>query len=425
MLNNPSPITGNQLIALRKISITIARRLAITNQRLAGVQPPATANGILELFRDLNCVQIDPIRAVERTQYLVPWSRLGHYDHTDLNSLLWEERRLFEYWAHAASIVLTEDFPIFWRHMRDWASGDKPWAERARSWMVENDGMRSYILSELEKRGPLPSREIQDNTHRKWKSSGWTDGRNVNHMLNYLWEQGHILVSHRKGLTKFWDLRERVLPDWTPREDIDWPEAVYRAAQKSIRSLGIASPNHIERHFTRGNYPGLKSVLDRLERDGRIVQIDLTDSNGSIPGSWYIHLDDLPLLDRLEAGEWQPRTTLLSPFDNLICDRERTEQLFDYRFRIEIYVPKAKREYGYYVLPILHGDRLIGRIDPKMDRKASRLDINAVYAESDAPMTVKVAQSIDESIQSLAAFLGARETTYASHVPAGWRKILR
>ena len=132
----------------------------------------------------------------------------------------------------------------------------------------------------------------------------------------------------------------------------------------------------------------------------------------------------MPLLDRLEADEWQPRTTLLSPFDNLICDRERTEQLFSFRFRIEIYVPKAKREYGYYVLPILHGDRLIGRIDPKMDRKASRLDINAVYAESGAPMTVEVARSVNDSVQSLAEFLGAREITYASRVPVGWRKIL-
>ena len=187
----------------------------------------------------------------------------------------------------------------------------------------------------------------------------------------------------------------------------------------------MARPAHIEKHFTRNRYPDLATVLDELEADGRICRLQIKDEEKIWPGKWYVHNDDLALLDRLESGAWEPRTTLLSPFDNLICDRDRTQELFDFHFRIEIYVPKAKRQYGYYVLPILHGDRLIGRIDPKMDRKKKRLDINAVYAEPDAPMTAGTGRAIAGVIEELASFAGAKEIAYVEPAPAGWRQALQ
>ena len=410
---------------LLTVDPTTARRLAISRQRLAGPRPPADEQGIMELFQELRCVQIDPIRAVERTQYLVLWSRLGAYDQAALDSPLWKERRILEYWAHAASIVLTEDFPIYWRHMRDWATGDRPWSKRARAWMVENQAMRDHILEELGRNGPMTPKEFRDDSSSSWHSSGWTNGGTVRQMLSCLWEQGEILVSGRKSNTKIWDLRERVLPDWTPREDLDWPEVVYRSAEKSIRALGIGRPAHIERHFTRGNYPELQQALDRLEADGRIMQAAVVEDGQEWPGPWYIHVEDLPLLEQLQAGHWQPRTTLLSPFDNLICDRDRTQELFDFHFRIEIYLPAAKRQYGYYVLPILDGDRLIGRIDPKMDRKAKRLNVHNVYAEPGASMTAKTGRVVAQAIEELATFLGAEEIVFGENVPAWWRGAVR
>jgi uncharacterized protein YcaQ len=154
------------------------------------------------------------------------------------------------------------------------------------------------------------------------------------------------------------------------------------------------------------------------------VQIDAEGKQWN--GPWYVHADDLPLLESLSGGDaaWQPRTTLLSPFDNLIADRARTETLFNFDFRIEIYVPKEQRKYGYYVLPILHGDRLIGRIDPLMDRKAKRLNINAVFAEPDAPMDDETALAISASIGELAAFLDAKDIAYTERIPDGWRHVL-
>ena len=404
---------------------TILRRLAITRQRLAGPRLPADSQGINELFQNLRCIQIDPIRAVERTHYLVPFSRLGPYDPAAFDELLWQRRTIFEYWAHAASIVMTEDFPIFWRRMRDWATGDRAWHKRARAWIAENRAMRDHILEELENNGPMAPKDFKDVTETTWQSGGWTNGSTVRQMLDYMWQKGEIMVSGRKSNQKIWDLRDRVLPDWTPRDDLEWPEAVYRSAEKSIRALGAGRPDHIKNHFTRGGYPELHDALERLEADGRIVQVAVAGEGKKWSGPWYVHVDDLPLLDQLKNGQWQPPTTLLSPFDNLICDRDRTEELFDFHFRIEIYVPAAKRQYGYYVLPILHGDRLIGRIDPMMDRKKKQLNVFNVYAEPDAPMTAATGRAVAGAIDQLATFLGAQEIVYGDNVPSGWKKALK
>jgi hypothetical protein len=408
----------------RTISLTDARRLAVTKQRLAGPRLPNDKDGIMEAVRSIGCLQLDPISAVARNHMLVLWSRLGNYDPKDLDTLMWNERKLFEYWAHAASIVLTEEFPLYERVMRRKPAEDSGWGERERRWMEENKDFRDYILHELRARGPLQSKDIQDGTRSGWSSTGWTGGRNVSRMLDFLWVRGEIFVSARKGGQRLWDLAERVLPDWTPHQELSAHEATYIAAQKSLRMLGVGTAKHITYNYTRYRYPHLKEVLAQLQGEGNIETVEVVDNGKVLGGTWYIHRDDLPVLAQIEAGDWQPRTALLSPFDNLIADRNRTEALFGYKFRIEIYVPKHLRQYGYYVLSILHGDRIIGRIDPLMDRKARRLTINAVHAEPNAPMTPEVAQAVAASISELAAFLNAKEVVYGVQVPEGWRDAL-
>jgi uncharacterized protein YcaQ len=380
---------------------------------------------LLDVVRDLGCLQLDPTSAVARTHLLVLWSRVGLYDQAHLDMLMWDERALFEYWAHAASLVLTEDYPVHAYRMRRHGNWGTPGSERITGWIEANAALRDHILDELRARGPLPARSFEDKSVAAWRSSGWTEGRNVGRMLDFLWAQGRVLVAGRVGGQRLWDLAEHVLPDWTPRAEWTEPEVVRFAAQKALQALGVARPAEIEQHYTRDHYPGLAAALADLEAEGVIVPARIVDGDRPWPGPAYVHRDDLPLLDRLAAGEWEPRTTLLSPFDNLICDRARTERLWNFRFRIEIYVPKDKREYGYYVLPILHGDRLIGRIDPLMDRKHHRLLINAVYAEPDAPMDDETAQAIAAAIQRLATFLGATDIVYPATVPAGWEAVLR
>jgi uncharacterized protein len=407
------------------IAPQLARRLAIVRQRLAGPQPTADPAGVLGLVRELGCLQLDPISVVARSDRLVLFSRLGAYDPEALETLLWKDRALFEYWAHAASIVLTEDFPIHRAMMQSYLHGKGSWPRRVREWMAENAPLERHVLEELERNGPLPARRFEDRSAKSWESTGWNTGRNIGRMLDFLWIQGRILVAGRSGQNKLWDLAERCLPQWTPREDLGERERVRRAAQKSLRALGVARVRQIQQHYVRGRYPGLESVLQELVAEGLVVPAEIRGPDGPWPGPWYLHAEDLPLVEALERGEWDGRTTLLSPFDNLLCDRSRTEQLFGFEFRLEIYVPKAKRRYGYYVLPILHGDRLIGRIDAAMDRRASRLDVHAVHAEPGAPATKGPAEAVAGAVEALGSWLGAREIAYGRILgPPAWKRAL-
>jgi len=350
----------------------------------------------------------------------VLWSRLGPYDLAVLENLLWRERRLFEYWAHAASIVPTSDYEIHEATlMRRWPSGDVNWGTRIRDWMRANDRLRRSILRELRTRGPLPTRELPGPAKVPWGSTGWTDGQSTTRMLEFLWAQGRVLVGGRKGSARLWDIPERCLPPGVlgqPRLRVR--DAVRAAAERSLRGLGIARVRDIREHFVRGRYPGLPAVLAGLQRAGRIVPATVDAES-----DWWIHADDLPLLERLEAGEWEPRTTLLSPFDNLIADRARTERFFGFRFRLEIYVPKADREHGYFVMPVVHGDRLVGRLDPAFDRKTRRLVVHAVHAEPDAP--TDAGPALAEAVGELARFLDADDVVFPRDVPAVWRRTLR
>jgi uncharacterized protein YcaQ len=407
----------------RTITTETARRLAVSRQRLAGPRTAPDAEGIREVVRDLGCLQLDPTSIVDRSHRLVLWSRLGPYDPGHLDALQWERKELFEYWAHAASLVLTEDFPIHPHLMRIY--GTKARHERLRTWIAENDQLRRYILKRLREAGPLRTRALEDVSDVKWASGGWNDNRNVDRMLDYLLTKGRIMVTGRPGGQKLWDLAGRWLPDWTPRERLSEVEVTRRSAERSLRALGVATPGHIQLHFTRRRYPGFPAAKVHLERAGRLVPIRIVDDGRAWPGPWYVHVDDLPLLDGLEAGEWEPRTTLLSPFDNLICDRDRTEQLFGFRFRMEIYLPKDKRVFGYYVLPILRGGSLIGRVDPAMDRASGRLKINAVHIEPTARRTLSSGRAVAAVVEELGAFLGAREIEYAGTVPEVWSRALR
>jgi uncharacterized protein len=400
---------------MRAISPTIARRLAITRQRLAGqARPAATPDGIMELVRDLGGLQLDPTNRVARSHLLVLWSRLGLFDPTHLDTLLWQEQRLFEYGAYLRP---TEEYPLYRWRMSRFATGDGAWQKRVQQWLAVNRPFRDYILAELGRRGPLGSKELEDRSLTNWQSGGWTNGRNVGQMLEFMTNTGELMIAGRQGGQRLWDLPERCLPAWAPRQVLTDEEATRWIAQKGVRARGLAQPNHLA--------PEYRPALATLADEGIVVEVRIEDAGREWPGPWYVHRDDWPLLEGLMAGEWQPRTTLLSPFDTLIHDRERTEQLFNFHYRMEIYVPKEKRQYGYFVLPILHGDRLIGRIDPEMDRQREVLTINALYAEAAAPMDKGTAGAVAAAIQELATFLQAKEIIYGAQIPAGWRDVLR
>jgi uncharacterized protein len=404
------------------LTLDEARRLAVATQGLAGPRAAPDRAGIMAVVRAIRCLQLDPIQVVARSPLLVLWSRVGVYEPQLLDELLYDKRSLFEYWAHVASIVLTEDYPLFhWAMQRQRAQ----WRPGTRRWLEANEPLRKYIRKRLQGEGPLSAGDFDhDRVVEERPSDGWSTHRAVNQMLDLMWLEGELAVAGRRGLTRLWQLADIHLDGQIPDVRLDEAEADAQAVALALRALGVARPPQIRFHFMRGAYADLPAALDRLEKRGKILRVQVRDGAEHLRGPWYLHHEDLAHLERLRAGAWEARTELLSPFDNVICDRQRIELLFGFNYRVEIYVPKAKRQYGYYVLPILHGDRFIGRLDPRLDRNTGRLEINAVYAEPDAPASA--APEVVAAVRRLAAFTGAGEVVYnRSQLPAIWRGALQ
>jgi uncharacterized protein YcaQ len=326
----------------RKVGIEEGRRIAVRAQLLDG-----SATDVLSTVRRLGFLQLDPISTVAPPQHLVLWSRLGPFDQTELDRLLWEERKLVEW---DAFLWPSEDLPLLKARMR---RRDRPLDRRLIAYLKENASYRRYVLRELERRGPLLSREIDDHEPSGREAHRWWGERKMGLMLGVLNARGEVAVVGRRGRQRLWDLAERWYPE---TETIRWAEAKRILEENRFRSLGV-----------------------KLERGTLVAHPEAMD------------------------GPVGKRVTFLSPFDRLVHDRNRAETLWGFYYRLEMYVPKAKREYGYYVLPILRGERVIGRIEPLHDRKTGELRVLGTWWE-DGVRPVSLAAPL----RRLARFLGAR-----------------
>ena len=408
------------------ISVQDARRLAVTRQHLAGKQPgKASRDHILAVVRDLTFVQWDPIEVVAPSHVLSLWNRVGNFRLSDLDRLLWDEKKLFEHWVNfAAALVLTEDYPLYYSMMiRYPESIGKSWGSRkpmTRKFLAEHKALGESILNQL-REGPLQLTQFKDYVRTK-SVDAWGSGSDVSSMLFHLNMSGKVMVVGHQGNRNVWGLSDVFLPSWVKKKELKGDEVERMAAQRAIRGLGTASPPEINYYFPRGRYQNLRRALVSLLEDSSIHQVRIAGYQGR--DERYLHHSDIGLLESMN-GDWQPRVSLLPPFDNLICGRGRTNRIFGFDYNHEMFLPQEKRKFGYYVLPILWGDRLIGRIDPVMERSKERLVINSVHAEPAAPGDKEVAQKIGDAIQGLAEFLGAKEVDYSSRVPTAWRSSLR
>lgn len=408
-------------------SLESVRRLAVTKQHLAGKLPArATTGAILSVVRDLAYVQWDPVSIVAPSHVISLWCRLGGFQSSDLDRLLWGEKKLFLHWTPIASIVLTEDYPLYYSLMRRYPESlSRSWGTqrtRAKKFLAEHLELRKKVLYQLRK-GPLPLGQFEDHPRTKRNEGEWTFGSDVSLMLFHLLMSGKVMVVGHEGNQNLWGLPERFLPSWVVRKELSEEEVEREAAQRAIRALGTATPSEINYYFVRGRYQNLRATLSRLQEESAIHRVRVEGL--STRDERYIHDQDLSLLESMGTAAWQPRMSLLPPFDNLICSTARTSRLFDFDYVREQFLPQAKRRFGTYVLPILWGDKLIGRIDPRLDKTRGELVINAVHAEPDAPRDREVAAEIRETIARFAAFLGARQVTYTSRVPGAWKSSLR
>jgi uncharacterized protein YcaQ len=339
-------------VSERVVTLEQARRIAVRAQLLDGSAPD-----VLRTVRALGFLQLDPIGTVATPQHLVLWSRLGGgYDPAELDRLLWQERKLFEWNAYIWPI---EDLPLVRARMRRRVRGKYAWERRGNEFLKENAAFRRYVLRELERRGPLLSREIEDHASMRREDHRWWGSRKMGLMLDLLSSRGQVAVVGRRNGQRLWDLAERWYPE---TETLSLREADELLARKSLRATGV------------------RLVNDEWRAQPGIADADVPD-----------------------------RVTVLSPFDRLIYDRERTEALFGFRYRLEMYVPKAKREYGYYVLPILRGVRLIGRVDAQRDAKVRTLEVRRVFPE---PGVRLPKARLRRTFAELARFVGAEAVVY-------------
>lgn len=397
---------------IMRISKDEARALAIIAQRLdEPIRARPDKRQILETIRRIGCLQIDTISVVARSHYLVIWSRLGPYSQGLLDELHHPDRALFEYWGHAASLLPTDLFPYFRRRMmalHEQFFGGKD------AWVLENAAFIDEVLQAVRDHGPLSSshfeRPASDVPIAAWS---WWGGKPANRALDVLWSTGALGIERRVNFQRHYDLIDRVLPGQIQGDLPDNNEEHHVLATRAIEALGVGFPRDINDYFrTKWGARTTRTILSDLQRAGAIYPVEIDDL-----GTAFVAETSRPLLDEVIAGRRPNRTTLLSPFDNLVWERRRAEALFNFGYRLECYTPAAKRTYGYFTLPILDQGRFIGRLDPKVDRREKVLYLRSIHLEDDVKLDGATAQRLHDTLCDFATFNGATSVVVQSGPP--------
>jgi uncharacterized protein len=359
-------------VAVHQLSRADARRIAVRAQLLDSNRPTS----LLDVVRRLTFLQLDPTAAVAPNADLVAWSRLGSsYSPSDLVAAL-ESRTLVEL---LAMIRPSEDMALFRAGMAEWPGRGqlRPWQERRRDWVQANDACRRDILDRLRTSGPLTSRELPDTCAVPWESSGWTHDQNVIKLLDLMAARGEVATAGRRGRERLWDLADRVYPAG-PLLEVD--EALRVRNERRLRALGIA----------RAKAPVAPVEPNDVGEAGEPAVIE------GVNGAWRV--------DPCQLGQpFSGRAALLSPFDRLVHDRRRTVEIFEFDYQLEMYKPAAKRRWGYFALPILYKDRLVGKLDAAADRNTGVFRVNAVH--QDVAFTAAIWVAVRSEITDLASWL--------------------
>jgi hypothetical protein len=376
-----------------------------------------------EMIRALGCVQLDTISVISRSHETVLWSRLGQYDPRVLNALYADGGALTEYWAHAAAIIPIETFPYYRGGMTEYCEK----YEAEGSWAARNQDLMDAVRQRFLDEGELASRHFDRQDDRRPDAWEWYGGKPARQALQHLWSRGDLMIARREsGFQRVYDLTERLIPE---------PHFSYHPTQEerarfftlsALRALGVTNPAWAADYFRTWARPHIRpgdiqKELQRLASEGLALPISVPGVRGPL---WMDAALGSRLLD-LREGRGKPTlTTLLSPFDNLIWNRSRDEQLFDIDLRIEFYTPAPKRIYGYYSLPILHKGDIVGRLDAVVDRRAHLLTVRNVHLEARTRPSATLASAIAGALWDLAAFLQAEEVLVLASDPPAFAELL-
>lgn len=375
----------------------------------------ATKRDVLEAIRRMSALQIDTIHIVARSPYLVLWSRLGDYEPRWLEELE-AEGELFEYWSHEACFLPIEDYGLYRRRMIvPQAMGWK----YSHAWIAEHRVEVEQLLDFIRRRGgPVRSSDFK---RTDGKSGGWWEWKPEKRALEMLFTAGELMIARRHNFQRLYDVRERVLPAW---EDAMLPsreEARRELVLKAVRALGITTARWVGDYF-RMNKKETAALATELGAEGALLPV-------SVEG-WaetaFVHPDNRKLMKAAQAGKLEVSlTTVLSPFDPLVWDRERARVMFGFDYRLECYTPAPKRIYGYFTLPILHRGRLIGRLDPKAHRKEGYFEVKALYLEDGVKVTDELVADVATALRQCAAWHKTPEVVIRQTEPAKLAGALR
>ncbi|WP_230532513.1 winged helix-turn-helix domain-containing protein [Microvirga roseola] len=390
-----------------KLSLPQARRIALAAQGFHEDRPEApTARHLNRVLQRSHLLQIDSVNVLVRAHYMPLFSRIGAYERALLEKNAYHRRRrnAFEYWGHEASLIRLDLHPLFrWRMARA-ARGEGIYGGLAR-FGSEKRAFIEEVRREIETRGPMGAGDLSSGGKGQGSWWGWSDGKRA---LEWLFWAGEVTTATRRGFERIYDLPERALPSEilnrpTPPED----EAQRELLRLSIRSLGIASERCLRDYF-RLEAADAKARIPELVESGDLIPVAVEGWSGPV------YLDpEARMPRRVEAR------ALVSPFDPIVWERTRTERLFDFRYRIEIYTPAEKREYGYYCLPFLLGDRIVARLDLKADRAQDRLLVHSIHPEAFVSPE-EIAPALGAELRLMAEWLGLSDI----EAPRGWRKRL-
>jgi len=353
----------------------------------------AAKDDLLPAIRQMGYLQIDTIQVVQRSQNLVLWSRLGDYPPEWLDEVH-AEGQLFEYYAHALCYIPTEYYPTF----RGRGLHDKRVGRYWRGWAEKHPELLARVLEAVRENGPLSSKDF-DSARIE---TGWGGVKHERLAFDRLVVTGELMVSRRENFRRYYDLRERVLPDWDDADAQDFETVRDELALKAVTALGVGRADWVANYYYMLK-TGMAKRLARLAAEGRLEEAEVAGWDQPV----YLHPENLTLAERALAGELNAtRTTLLSPFDPLVSDRDRALELFDFDYRLESYTPAKDRQYGFFSLPILHRGRLVGRLDPKAHRKEKRMEVKALYLEPGVTLDDELTGSLKQALDQFTAWHG-------------------